>query len=127
VPLLGVTKLLLDAADYPLAKQALNLIREDNAIEEALEMAGSNKGKKKPGGDDPPAHQHHHHHTGHHLYAGTYQQQLGHHERQQQNIFEQESPNYPHLPHGAANGMQPADSYHAPQQQQMRGNADVTM
>ena len=27
VPLLGVTKLLLDAADYPMAKQALHVIR----------------------------------------------------------------------------------------------------
>ena len=76
-------------------------------------MVGSNQDKKKPGGDDPPVHQHQHRLTGHRLYAGTYQQQLGHHERQQQNIFEHESPNYPHLPHGATNGMQPAVSYQA--------------
>jgi predicted PurR-regulated permease PerM len=34
VPLLGVMKILLDAADYPLAKQMLNLIREDNTLDE---------------------------------------------------------------------------------------------
>jgi predicted PurR-regulated permease PerM len=39
VPLLGVTKLLLAEADYPLAKQALNVIREDNSIEESLEIS----------------------------------------------------------------------------------------
>jgi hypothetical protein len=39
VPLLGVTKLLLAQADYPLAKQALNVIREDNSIEEGLEIS----------------------------------------------------------------------------------------
>ena len=31
-------KILLDATDYPLAKQILNVIREDNSIEEGLEM-----------------------------------------------------------------------------------------
>ena len=41
VPLLGVTKLLLDAADFPMAKQCLNVIREDNSIEESLAIANN--------------------------------------------------------------------------------------
>ena len=37
VPLLGVTKLLLDEADHPLAKVVLHVIRADNSIDEGLE------------------------------------------------------------------------------------------
>jgi predicted PurR-regulated permease PerM len=37
VPLLGVFKLLMDAADFPLAKMVLHVIRADNSIDEGLE------------------------------------------------------------------------------------------
>ena len=96
VPLLAVTKLLLDAADYPLAKQALNLIREDNAIEEALEMQSSHKGRKSSHSTSP-GHTHHKHGGQHHLYAGTYQQQTEHKEHHQQQLLEQQMRDYPHL------------------------------
>ena len=38
VPLLGVMKVLLDEADYPLAKQMLTLIREDSTVDEEAMM-----------------------------------------------------------------------------------------
>jgi hypothetical protein len=37
VPLLGVFKLLMDAADFPLAKMVLHVIRADNSVDEGLE------------------------------------------------------------------------------------------
>ena len=37
VPLLGVVKLLLDAADFPLAQMVLQVIRQDKAVDEGLE------------------------------------------------------------------------------------------
>ena len=40
VPLLGAQKILLDAADYPLAKRMLHLMREDNSVEELIEARG---------------------------------------------------------------------------------------
>ena len=40
VPLLGAQKILLDAADYPLAKRMLHLMREDNTVEELIEARG---------------------------------------------------------------------------------------
>jgi hypothetical protein len=43
VPLLGAMKILLDAADYPLAKQILYIIKEDNSIEELVEAPGFDK------------------------------------------------------------------------------------
>jgi hypothetical protein len=39
VPLLGVMKILLDAADFPLAKMLLVVIREDADIDEHAQMA----------------------------------------------------------------------------------------
>lgn len=39
VPLLGVMKILLDAADFPLAKMLLVVIREDSDINEHAQMS----------------------------------------------------------------------------------------
>jgi hypothetical protein len=38
VPMLGVMKIMLDAADYPMAKHLLSVIREDATVDEGAEM-----------------------------------------------------------------------------------------
>ena len=43
VPLLGVMKILLDAADFPMAKGILRIIREDNSIDEGFERMKASK------------------------------------------------------------------------------------
>eukprot|EP01052_Picozoa_sp_SAG31_P029734 SAG31_NODE_2980_length_4829_cov_3.156237_5_plen_192_part_00 len=82
VPLLAVQKILLDAADYPMAKQALNVIREDNSLEESVERQ-----KSMFGADERKVQQYGAGQKGGHFYGGGFDQiqAMEHHARLEHN------------------------------------------